>query len=101
MRAFVRRRRRATCDRVRVTTDERDDEEEEEEEVDEDADEMDAFWVPRTFLAHLDIASSSLAAMAPSRPAAPSDEDEDDEEEEDADADDARETASSVGWPPR
>ena len=101
VRAFVRRRRRATCERVRVTTDESDEADEEEEEVDEDADEMDAGWVPRTFLAHLDIASSSFAAMAPRRPAAPCDEDEDDEEEDADDADEMTETASSGGRPPR
>lgn len=102
MRAFVRRRRRATCERVRVTTDERDEDDEEEDDDDDDADEIDAGWVPRTFLAHLDIASSSLVAMAPKRPAAPCDEDED--EDEDEDTDDAREMtegAPSGGGSPR
>ena len=62
-------RRRVSCDLVKVTID---DEGEWDELESEEEDEP-----PLTFFAHLEIASSSFAAMAPKRLAARSDEAED------------------------
>ena len=61
-------RRRVCCDLVKVTIDD----EGEWDELDSEVEEL-----PRTFFAHLEIASSSFAAMAPKRLAARSDEAED------------------------
>ena len=63
-------RRRVSCGLVKVTID---DDEEEWDELDSEVEEE----LPLTFFAHLEIASSSFAAMAPKRPAARSDEAED------------------------
>lgn len=62
-------RRRVGCDLVKVTIDD----EGEWDELDSEAEEE----LPLTFFAHLEIASSSFAAMAPKRLAARSDEAED------------------------
>jgi hypothetical protein len=62
------RRRVVCCDLVKVTIDD----EGEWDELDSESEE-----VPRTFFAHLEIASSSFAAMAPKRLAARNDEAED------------------------
>lgn len=83
----------ASWDFVRVTTEERLDVDEEEEEPDE-SDAFDEF--PLTFLAHLVIASSSLAAMAPIRPP-PKKEEEEEEEAEVMEMDEMEGTKSEVG----
>lgn len=75
LRKFL-RLRRAIWDFVRVTMEEHDDDEDEEVDEPDETDEA-----PRTFRPHLAIASSSLAAMAPSRRPARKDDDEEEEEE--------------------
>lgn len=72
----------AICDFVRVTTEECDDDDDDELELDE-SDALEE--LPLTFLAHLEIASSSLAAMAPIRPPARNDDDDDEMEEAELD----------------
>ena len=78
---FLFRCRRAICDFVRVTTDEHD-------ELD-DEDELEELEVveefPLTFLDHLVMACSSLAAIAPNRPRGEKDDEDELEESDDMD----------------
>lgn len=66
---------------VKVTTDERDEEDEEDEDSDDASEATEE--VPLTFLAHLEIACSTLVAIAPRRPAGKKDEEDDDDDDAD------------------
>lgn len=80
----------ASCDLVSVTMEDRDDDDDDELEL-EESDALEEF--PLTFRAHLVIASSSLAAMAPIRPPARNEE-EDEEETEEAELEERDEAGS-------